>query len=474
MREGDGYLDPDELWTSRCNLMRDFLSLMDIDPHLMLVVFLPALLFESACFGIDMGIFRKQIAQICLMAFPAMVLASFITALCLYALAPSTWTIWVCWLIGIIASATDPVAVVALLKELGAAKTLGTLIEGESLLNDGSAVVLYAFLMSWITYDPAELPSDANITEGLGTDPPGEWNGYFPVTLYPWAEALLLVAPDVASTALSTRTPTPCRSFSGDVIAGSTSLGDGALQRLADDALDDSTAESVRAQHYAVLTRCCAHSPEFFAQALGEDRALGVYRAWLARKHVRGDSQTFDDGEARKGADVDGISGDVLAARASTGALACLRLASLGDGQALLADLDGALTLVNEAVRRGPGWQPASTDPRSQRRSSPRQAAASLHCPLCRISHHSIVSFSAAAAVDSLPPAAQRPAEVGAGCAPSRRLPRGRSRCPRPAAASMQLQFVAGSRCFDAAPASPRPPHPPRRPRRPRAVRTRT
>jgi len=168
-------------------------------------------------------------------------------------------------------------------------------------------------------------------------------------------EALLLVAPDVASTALSTRTPTPCRSFSGDVIAGSTSLGDGALQRLADDALDDSTAESVRAQHYAVLTRCCAHAPQDFAQALGEDRALGVYRAWLARKHVRGDSQTFDDGEARKGADVDGTSGDVLAARASTGALACLRLASLGDGQALLADLDGALTLVNEAVRRGPG-----------------------------------------------------------------------------------------------------------------------
>ena len=132
-------------------------------------------------------------------------------------------------------------------------------------------------------------------------------------------------------------------------------MGDGALCRLADDALDHSTAESVRAQHYAVLTRCCAHSPQEFAQALGEDRALGVYRAWLARKHVRGDSQNFDDGEARKGADVDGTSGDVLAARASTGALACLRLASCGDGQALLADLDGALTLVNEAVRRGPG-----------------------------------------------------------------------------------------------------------------------
>ena len=54
----------------------------------------------------------------------------------------------VCWLIGTITSATDPVAVVALLKELGTEKAIGTLIEGESLLNDGSAVVLYVALLT--------------------------------------------------------------------------------------------------------------------------------------------------------------------------------------------------------------------------------------------------------------------------------------------------------------------------------------
>ena len=43
-----------------------------------------------------------------------------------------------------------------------------------------------------------------------------------------------------------------------------------------------------------------------------------------------------------------------------------MRLAACGDGQALLADLDGALTLVNEAVRRGPG---------ASLRRSPRVAA---------------------------------------------------------------------------------------------------
>ena len=44
-------------------------------------------------------------------------------------------------------------AVVALLKDLGADTALGTMIEGESLLNDGSAVVVYSFIMSWIKYD---------------------------------------------------------------------------------------------------------------------------------------------------------------------------------------------------------------------------------------------------------------------------------------------------------------------------------
>jgi NhaP-type Na+/H+ or K+/H+ antiporter len=44
---------------------------------------------------------------------------------------------------GSIISATDPVAVVALLKELGASKRLSTLIEGESLFNDGTAMVCF-------------------------------------------------------------------------------------------------------------------------------------------------------------------------------------------------------------------------------------------------------------------------------------------------------------------------------------------
>jgi NhaP-type Na+/H+ and K+/H+ antiporter len=87
-----------------------------------------------------------------------MALASLLSGLILYGLLHHVgldWPFMTCWLTGVINSATDPVAVVALLKELGASKTLGTLIEGESLLNDGSAVVLYIFVKNVIGYDHA-------------------------------------------------------------------------------------------------------------------------------------------------------------------------------------------------------------------------------------------------------------------------------------------------------------------------------
>lgn len=50
---------------------------------------------------------------------------------------PYDWDWKTSLLLGGLLSATDPVAVVALLKELGASKKLSTIIEGESLMNDG-------------------------------------------------------------------------------------------------------------------------------------------------------------------------------------------------------------------------------------------------------------------------------------------------------------------------------------------------
>jgi CPA1 family monovalent cation:H+ antiporter len=50
-----------------------------------------------------------------------------------------------------IVAATDPIAVVALFKELGAPRALSVLIEAESLLNDGTAIVLFSVVMAMVT-----------------------------------------------------------------------------------------------------------------------------------------------------------------------------------------------------------------------------------------------------------------------------------------------------------------------------------
>jgi hypothetical protein len=95
----NGYLEANELWRRDCNALRDMLSLSDMDPHYLLVIFLPLLLFESACFGLDIGIFKKQKFQILLLAFPAMIVASGITGALLYAhnlLMQTHWTVWHC------------------------------------------------------------------------------------------------------------------------------------------------------------------------------------------------------------------------------------------------------------------------------------------------------------------------------------------------------------------------------------------
>ena len=105
-----------------------------------------------------LGIFKMQLVQISVLAFPAMITASAVTAALLYAANPA-WSFWACWLMGIISAATDPVAVVALLKDLGASKALGSLIEGESLLNDGSAVVLFTWVRNTIGYASNTVPN---------------------------------------------------------------------------------------------------------------------------------------------------------------------------------------------------------------------------------------------------------------------------------------------------------------------------
>ena len=123
--------------------------LAEMDPHLLLHLLLPPLLFESA-FAIDWHIFSKVSGYALFLALPGLIVATLLTGATYMALYGWAWE--ACMLIGGILSATDPVAVVALLREMGVKKSLATLIEAESLMNDGTAVVVYSILLRAVRF----------------------------------------------------------------------------------------------------------------------------------------------------------------------------------------------------------------------------------------------------------------------------------------------------------------------------------
>lgn len=114
----------------------------NIDPNLLLAIFLPALLFESS-FAMEVHQIKRCMAQMILLAGPGVLISTFCLGAALKLTFPYQWSWKMSLLLGGLLSATDPVAVVALLKELGASKKLSTIIEGESLMNDGTAIVVY-------------------------------------------------------------------------------------------------------------------------------------------------------------------------------------------------------------------------------------------------------------------------------------------------------------------------------------------
>jgi len=126
--------------------------------ELLVNVFLPILIFEAAL-GLSTREFMRNLVAITALATVALVISAVIVGVGLhYGLGiPLVAAL----LFGALISATDPVAVVAIFRELGVPKRLLTLVEGESLLNDGVAIVLYGILLG------VALPAGANGHEDL-------------------------------------------------------------------------------------------------------------------------------------------------------------------------------------------------------------------------------------------------------------------------------------------------------------------
>lgn len=114
-------------------------------PHFILFVLVPPLLFESS-FNVEWGAFRTQITSSMVLAGPGVLFCTGATAFCIYPVITAfngAFTYEFAFLLAAIVTATDPVAVVGVLRDLGAPARLSMLVEGESLLNDGSAVMLF-------------------------------------------------------------------------------------------------------------------------------------------------------------------------------------------------------------------------------------------------------------------------------------------------------------------------------------------
>jgi len=116
-----------------------------LTPDVILILFLPALVFEGSL-KIDGRNLIRDWAPLLLLANAGVLLATLVTGSLVY------WAIGLpiltALLFGAIISATDPISVIALFKALRVDKRLSTIVEGESILNDGTAVVLFQILLA--------------------------------------------------------------------------------------------------------------------------------------------------------------------------------------------------------------------------------------------------------------------------------------------------------------------------------------
>ena len=131
---------------SNAGIAGDFLHAienLDITSEAVFFLFLPALIFESSM-SINVRHLLKDIKPILMLAVIGLLISTFAVGFAMQWISGIGFV--ACLLLGAIVSATDPVAVVAIFKDLGAPKRLTILVEGESLFNDATAIVLFIIL----------------------------------------------------------------------------------------------------------------------------------------------------------------------------------------------------------------------------------------------------------------------------------------------------------------------------------------
>jgi len=129
------------------------IQLESISPSVLFAVFIPALIVPSGL-GLQWWITKHVLDKALLLAVPGTALSAALIALVARYIFPYGWTWAGSWLFGSILAATDPIAVIAIMHSCGASVKLATVIEGESLLNDGVAYVLFEIFLGWASGEP--------------------------------------------------------------------------------------------------------------------------------------------------------------------------------------------------------------------------------------------------------------------------------------------------------------------------------
>lgn len=135
------------------------LRLPAVSPDLILLAFVPGLVFEASL-SLDLPELWRRVVPVTLLATVGVFLTvALVGALARYGLGLD-WAAG--FLLGAIVAATDPIAVVSLLRRLGAPRGLEAILDGESLFNDGTGVAVFAAVLGTIlTGHPS--PGDATL-----------------------------------------------------------------------------------------------------------------------------------------------------------------------------------------------------------------------------------------------------------------------------------------------------------------------
>jgi Na+/H+ antiporter len=122
---------------------------VELNPDIVFLIFLPPLLYDAA-FNIPFREFKANISTIGTLAISLVfITASGIAVAAHYMIPGMSWPL--AFVLGAILSATDAVAAISITKGLGLSRNTNTILEGESLVNDASALVAYRFAVAAVT-----------------------------------------------------------------------------------------------------------------------------------------------------------------------------------------------------------------------------------------------------------------------------------------------------------------------------------